>query len=274
MASKVTAPAIVRQPRLGERDPEKAGDPGDLAGQVGEKVGEVHEEDVRQVPEPPPGGGVIEIARMRPALALPGEPAAADPERPESWMSSGQRGIGARAGAAGRRRVFVGELGIVVPERHEDVARVTDHDDVAHLGVEGQRVERHVALDEAPVRLRFERRERGVEIVVLPVEPGRDRRDGRPWRVRKDDLAQDVLHPGGSRLVGGRDDDVAGARPIAVPVAAVEDVAQIDAGAAGKHGHGGSPERRHAMTAAERARPPAADGEVGHQHGDEECHAE
>ena len=70
----------------------------------------------------------------------------------------------------------------------------------------------------------------GVEVVVLPVEPGRDRGDRRARRVREDELAQDVLHPGGARLVGGRDHHVAGARPVAVPVAAVEDVADVGCG--------------------------------------------
>ena len=99
-----------------------------------------------------------------------GCPSAASPRSPRgtsrgrsraaraSWMSSGQRGIGApsRPGPLSARHLPSVYCGIVVPERHEDVARVADHDDVADLGEAGQGVERQVALDEAAVRLRLE----------------------------------------------------------------------------------------------------------------------
>jgi len=72
----------------------------------------------------------------------------------------------------------------MVPERHEHVARVADHDDVAHLRIERQRVERQVALDEPPVLLRVELCDDG-STIAAPVEPRRDGRDRRPRLLRK-----------------------------------------------------------------------------------------
>ena len=131
-------------------------------------------------------------------------------------------------------------LGIVVPERHEDVARVADHDDVAHLRVVGQRVERQVALDEAAVRLRLELARAVAAMSGLRWSSQGETADtaGR-GSSGKTSWQHDVLHPGRARLVGGRDHDVAGARREAVPVAAVEDVADGTRGSAraGQCGH-------------------------------------
>ena len=115
--------------------------------------------------EVPPRLGVAEVRRMRIALALPLEPAAVDPRVPE--------GVDVRRAARHRRAVQrrgivvqgVGRLGVarhVVPERHEDIPRIAHRDDVAHLRVVGDDVERQVALDH-PARLAVEDREPPVE---------------------------------------------------------------------------------------------------------------
>jgi hypothetical protein len=134
-----------------------------------------------KVPEPPPGRGVTEVAGVRPALGLPVEPAAVDPVGPQpvDVVVARRHGAGRDTGGDARGQpveVAVGQLRIVVPERHEDVARVAGHDDVAHLRVVRQAVERQVALDEAAVPLRLEPRPDLGDLGVLPVEPGGDRR--------------------------------------------------------------------------------------------------
>jgi hypothetical protein len=68
---------------LGAGDVEKARDAVDLAEQVAEQVAIVHEEDVVQGAVRPPGLGVVQVAPVGIAFALPGKPASGDPVPPE-----------------------------------------------------------------------------------------------------------------------------------------------------------------------------------------------
>jgi hypothetical protein len=118
----------------------------------------------------------------------------------------------------------------VIEKRHEYVPRVPRHDEVLHVGVIRQAVERQVRLEEPPVCLCFEhlidvfernRHEAGIY-------PGRYLQGWQFVGISVKHLQQDILREGGSGLVGGGHYDVAVARLIAIPTFRVEMMVLVD----------------------------------------------
>ena len=79
-----------------------------------------------------------------------------------------------------------------------------------------------MGLDEAAVGLRLERRELHLLRRHAQIEPGRQLGDGDILRAVEQELAHDLLHPGGAGLGIGGDDDVAVAELKVVPDGGIE----------------------------------------------------
>ena len=174
----------------------------------------------------PPRRQVVVMRPERPAVGFPVEPALADPARPQLAGSAGQRGNSGPGRSASLNSRYTKSVydAVVVPQRHEHVARVAPDDDVLRLGEEAQAVGREVALDEPPMRLRLDRLDHRLDRPLeASVDPRREVHQVGSRGVRPEhERGEDALRPGGPRLVRGRDDDVVVAHVEAVPARAVE----------------------------------------------------
>src|SRR6516164_11618028 len=111
----------------------------------------MHEQDVREMTEVPPRLHVVQVRPPRIALALPLKPSARGPVAPQLvdiFRASRQFGTYPARSRVEQCECGVSEAAIVVPERHEDIARVARDVDVLERAVERQAVERKVGLDE------------------------------------------------------------------------------------------------------------------------------
>ncbi len=120
-------------------------------------------EEIRQVPVPPERSGMVMMRPVRPAVGLPGKRSPRYPRAPEVAGVLGTSGERSRFGGTGGEPLVRGRgvRSVVVPERHEHVASVSRHPDVANLREVRQRVQREVALHEAPMLLALEPLEHG-----------------------------------------------------------------------------------------------------------------
>ena len=120
----------------------------------------------------------------------------------------------------------------MVEGRHELVPRLAADVHVTDRRVVRQSVERQVALQEPLVLLGLDARHDAIHVA----QEGRvDPRRQRDQRCRQgaraeDQQAHDALHPGGTRLHRGRDDDVARPQRDMIPPLAVEVMAAVGAG--------------------------------------------
>src|SRR5215813_1690894 len=109
--------------------------------------------------EVPPRLHVVQVRPPRIALGLPLEPSARGPIAPQLvdiFRASRQFGPYPARSRVEQCDCGVSEPVIVVPERHEDIARVAPDVDVLERAIERQAVERKMGLDEAAMFLLFQ----------------------------------------------------------------------------------------------------------------------
>ena len=116
---------------------------------------------------------------------------------------------------------------VVIPQRHEDISRITTHYDVFDLRIERQPIERQVCFDEAPVALPLEHAQDLRQGPKTIVQPRRDLLAVRDLAAQEDKMEHNLLRPRGARLVGGRDHDVVIARDEVRPACAIQDVVLV-----------------------------------------------
>ena len=213
MYSKVQCSVTRPMRRVVERDLEEARDAPDLARQVLLQIGEVEQQHVGQVADPPPGGDALPERPEGIAVALePLQKVLADRVRRlrDRWANP------ARGVVEGLVPGLVG-AGVVVVEAPDHVPAVAADVEVFGLGREDQRVHRQVRLHEAPVSCAS----RAASLTSL----GGTRRSTQGdssghvhvLAAAEDELAHDLLGPGGARLGVGGNHDVVGPEREIVP---------------------------------------------------------
>jgi len=204
--------------RFIDGDLEERRDPPDLARQIALQIGEMQHEHIRQVPDLPPAPDILPERPEGVAVAV--EPFT------EILADVGRRMRNRRPDTARRVvecaiPVVIG-VGVMVIHAEDHVAPVAADIDVFGAGREHERVHGEMGLDEPAVFLRLNHRQLDLLRRYEKIEPGRHLGNLQALDAVEDELAHDLLHPGGAGLGVGGNNDVAVAELEVVPDGGIE----------------------------------------------------
>ena len=114
---------------------------------------------------------------------------------------------------------LLGEAADMIVIGHRNIAAVAPDVDVEDLFIDRQTVEGQMRFEGAPVGLRFNGLDRGVDRTNPEIDPGIHRRQRPRFYVLMDEEVDDALHPRRTAFGISRDDDVARPRPIVTTTA-------------------------------------------------------